>query len=96
MLDGASAGAKLAITDEGVVGGLGAGERLDAAVERDGRGLLAQGLSVVRSYSASGEMLGAELGVYIQAFATPPTMVIFGAIDFSVAVARLAESSAIR
>jgi xanthine dehydrogenase accessory factor len=90
LLDGPTAGTKLAVMEEGVAGGLGAGERLDAAVERDARGLLAQGLSVVRSYSSSGEMLGADLGVYIQAFASRPTMVIFGAIDFSVAVARLA------
>lgn len=90
LLDGPNAGTKLAVMEEGVAGGLGAGERLDAAVERDARGLLAQGLSVVRSYSSSGEMLGADLGVYIQAFASRPTMVIFGAIDFSVAVARLA------
>jgi xanthine dehydrogenase accessory factor len=35
-------------------------------------------------------MLGADLEVYIQAFSLAPTMVIFGAIDFSAAVAKLA------
>jgi xanthine dehydrogenase accessory factor len=35
--------------------------------------------------------MGADLRVYVQAFASPPSMVIFGAIDFSAAVARMAE-----
>jgi xanthine dehydrogenase accessory factor len=50
-----------------------------------------EGRSVVRSYSARGEVLGAELRVYIQAFASSPEMVIFGAIDFSAALAPLAK-----
>ncbi len=33
--------------------------------------------------------MGAELRVYIQGFASPPEIVIFGAIDFSAAVGRL-------
>jgi xanthine dehydrogenase accessory factor len=35
--------------------------------------------------------MGSELSVYIQGFASPPEIVIFGAIDFSVAVAGLAR-----
>jgi len=34
--------------------------------------------------------MGSDLAVYIQAFATPPRMVIFGAIDFSAEVAKVA------
>jgi xanthine dehydrogenase accessory factor len=90
VLDGDAAGAKTAVTPEGTVGDLGI-ERLDASVKRDALGCLDQGLSTVRSYSASGEVMGDELRVYIQGFASRPQMVIFGAIDFSVAVARLAR-----
>jgi xanthine dehydrogenase accessory factor len=90
LLDGDAAGAKMAVTEDGVVGTLGVTDLLDRSVERDARGSLDHGLSAVRSYSASGEVMGAELRVCIQAFATRPAMVIFGAIDFSVAVAKLA------
>src|SRR5262249_55000157 len=49
-----------------------------------------QGISTVRRYSATGETMGSEIRVYIQGFASPPEMVVFGAIDFSAAVAKLA------
>jgi xanthine dehydrogenase accessory factor len=96
LLDGEAAGAKMAITEDRVIGSLGVTGLLDSSVERDARGFLDQGLSAVRRYSASGEVMGSDLRVYIQGFATPPAMVIFGAIDFSVAVARLARELGFR
>ena len=90
LLEGDGAGAKLAILDDGVVGGLGVTELLDRSVERDARGQLDEGLSRVRRYGAGGEVMGADLAVYIQAFETRPRMVIFGAIDFSAEMAKLA------
>jgi xanthine dehydrogenase accessory factor len=91
LLDGQAAGAKLAVGEEGAVGGLGGIELLEASVTRDALGYLDQGISTVRRYSAEGEVMGSELRVYVQAFASPPQMVIFGAIDFSAAVGRLAR-----
>ena len=91
LLDGPGAGAKLAVTEDGVVGGLGVTELLDDGVARDARGFLDEGRSMVRSYSARGEVMGADLRVAIQAFATPPSMVVFGAIDFSAALAPIAS-----
>jgi len=91
LLDGERAGAKMAVLEDRVVGGLGVTERLDHAVEREARGFIDHGVSLVRRYSAKGEVMGSDIGVYIQAFSTPPAMVIFGAIDFSAAVARLAR-----
>lgn len=91
LLDGPAAGAKLAVTSDKAVGDLGGIEKLQMSVVRDARGCLDQGLSTVRSYSASGEVMGSDLRVYIQGFSSPPEMVIFGAIDFSVAVAKLAR-----
>ena len=91
LLDGERAGAKLAVTESGVVGSLGVTELLDRSVARDARGFLDEGISRVRRYGGGGEVMGDELAVYIQAFATRPRMIIFGAIDFSVAVARLAR-----
>ena len=89
VLDGEVAGSMMAVTEDGTVGGLGGIERLEATVTRDALGCLEQGLTTIRRYSASGEVMGSELSVYIQGFASPPEMVIFGAIDFSVAVAKL-------
>lgn len=91
VLDGEAAGAKLAVTETAVIGGLGGIDLLETSVKRDALGFLDQGLSTVRRYSAAGEVMGSEIRVYIQGFASRPNMVIFGAIDFSVAVARLAR-----
>ncbi|MEJ7798269.1 MAG: XdhC/CoxI family protein [Solirubrobacteraceae bacterium] len=90
LLDGDRAGAKLAVLDDEVVGGLGMSELLDRSVERDARGLLDEGVSRIRRYGAGGEVMGYALSVYVQAFSTPPEMVIFGAIDFSAEMAKLA------
>ena len=81
----------MAILDDGSVGSLGVTDLLDRSVERDARGQLDEGLSRVRRYGAGGEVMGSELAVYIQAFSTQPRMVIFGAIDFSAEMAKLAS-----
>src|SRR6516162_5280374 len=69
-------------------GTLDAGERLDQAVDDDARGMLAQGLTAVRHYGEHGERRGDDLSVFVQSFAPPPQMLVFGAIDFAAAVAR--------
>jgi xanthine dehydrogenase accessory factor len=69
-------------------GTLAAGERLDQAVDDDARGMLAQGLTAVRHYGEHGERRGDDLSVFVQSFAPPPRMLVFGAIDFAAAVAR--------
>jgi xanthine dehydrogenase accessory factor len=91
LLDGEGAGSKLAVLEDRVVGGLGVTELLDRSVEREARGFLDEGISRLRRYGAGGEVMGSELPVYIQAFSTHPSMVIFGAIDFSAAMARVAS-----
>ena len=72
-------------------GSLGSGERLDAAVDDDVRGMLAQGLTGVRRYGEHGERRGDELAVFVNSFAPPPRMLVFGAIDFAAAVARVGK-----
>jgi xanthine dehydrogenase accessory factor len=72
----------------GAMGTLGAGDRLDQAVDDDVRGMLAQGLTGVRRYGAHGERRGDDLAVFVHSFAPPPRMLVFGAIDFAAAVAR--------
>jgi len=75
----------------GASGSLGSGPRLDAAVDDDVRGMLAQGLTGIRRYGAHGERRGDELSVFVNSFAPPPRMLVFGAIDFAAAVARVGK-----
>lgn len=91
LLEGERAGTKMAITREGTAGGLGVTDLLDRSVERDALGQLDEGLSRIRRYGEGGEVMGSELPVYIQAFSTQPRMVIFGAIDFSAEMAKVAS-----
>jgi xanthine dehydrogenase accessory factor len=81
-------GARRIIRADAATGSLGAGDRLDAAVDDDARGMLAQGVTGVRHYGEHGERRLDDLSVFVQSFAPPPRMLVFGAIDFAAAVAR--------
>jgi xanthine dehydrogenase accessory factor len=83
-----TAGARRVIGPGTATGTLGSGNRLDAAVDDDVRGMLAQGLTGVRHYGEHGERRLDDLSVFVQSFAPPPRMLVFGAIDFAAAVAR--------
>jgi xanthine dehydrogenase accessory factor len=74
--------------DPAASGTLASGDRLDQAVDDDARGMLAQGLTGVRRYGPEGQRRQDELSVFVQSFAPPPRMLVFGAIDFAAAVAR--------
>lgn len=91
LVDGDAAGALVAVVGERLVGTLGQGGHLDRAVERDALGCLVHGSSVVRRFGSDGEVMGSDLRVFVHAFASPPEMIIFGAIDFSAATAQFAR-----
>lgn len=91
LVDGEAAGALVAVVGERLVGSLDQGARLDRAVERDALGCLVHGTSVVRRFGSDGEVMGSDLRVFVHAFASPPEMIIFGAIDFSAATAAFAR-----
>ena len=80
-------GARRVIRADAATGTLGAGDRLDEAVDDDVRGMLAQGLTGVRHYGEHGERRLDDLSVFVQSFALP-RMLVFGAIGFAAAVAR--------
>ncbi|GGF53452.1 xanthine dehydrogenase [Marmoricola endophyticus] len=71
-----------------VTGGIGS-PRADAAVADDSLGLLAQGRNATLTYGPDGERRGEGMRVFVWAFAPPPRMLVFGAIDFAAAVARV-------
>ena len=50
--------------------------------------MLAQGLPASAGTARDGERRRDELAVFVQSFAPPPRMLVFGAIDFAAAVAR--------
>ena len=85
-------GARRVIYADGTTSGtLGAGDRLDEAVDDDARGMLAQGQTAIRRYGTQGERRHDELAVFVNSFAPPPRMMVFGAIDFAAAVARVGK-----
>jgi xanthine dehydrogenase accessory factor len=90
LLEGPGAGAQMVVTEDGTVGSLGGSDLLETTVEREARGFMDQGRSAVRRYSRKGEVMGSDIGVSFQVFGPPPSMVVFGAIDFSAALAKLA------
>ncbi len=63
--------------------------RADAAVTDDALGLLAAGRTDTLSYGPDGERRGEGMRVFVAAFAPAPRMLVFGAIDFAAAVARV-------
>ncbi len=64
-------------------------QRLDDAVAADARGMLAAGRTGMLHVGHDGERRGDDLGLFVNAFAPRARMVVFGAIDFAAAVARV-------
>src|ERR687890_229563 len=75
---------------EPVAGTLGT-DRADSAVADDARGLLAAGRTETLGYGPDGERRGEGMRVLVQSFAPAPRMLVFGAIDFAAAVARVSS-----
>jgi xanthine dehydrogenase accessory factor len=63
--------------------------RADDAVHDDVLGLLALGNNATLTYGPDGERRGEGMRVFVWAFAPKPRMLVFGAIDFAAAVARV-------
>jgi xanthine dehydrogenase accessory factor len=63
--------------------------RLDDAVAADARGMLAAGRTGMLHFGHDGERRGDDLELFVSSFAPPARMVVFGAIDFAAAVARV-------
>lgn len=64
---------------------------LDRVVRRDVLGELAAGQTLVRHYGAEGQAREDTVSVFIESFAPPPQMLIFGAVDFTAGLAKVAK-----
>jgi xanthine dehydrogenase accessory factor len=90
VVSGRGAGAKALITPSDALGSLG-DEGLDRAVIGDARAMLMHGRTGTRHFGERGEQRDDAVEVFIQSFAPPPRMYVFGAIDFSRATVRIGK-----
>ncbi len=97
VIEGPHVGAKLLVEPAvGAAGSLGHSE-LDRVVTRDALAELEAARSGVRSYGPEGQVTPEDLvdqptvRVFIESHAPPPQMWIFGAVDFTAALARVAK-----
>jgi xanthine dehydrogenase accessory factor len=90
VVEGPSSGAKALVTPSSVLGSFG-NDALDRATVGDARAMLVNGTTGIRHYGPEGEERGDALEVFVQSFAPPPRMYVFGAIDFSRATVRIGK-----
>lgn len=91
IVEGIQAGAKMLVSkDAPSVGSLGSTE-LDRVVNRDAQGLLAQRLNELCHYGGNGERRQTDVAVFIESFAPPPHLIVFGAVDFTRSLCKLGK-----
>ncbi|MEU7971339.1 XdhC family protein [Micromonospora sp. NPDC049089] len=81
---------QLVIWPDRVAGSLGAPD-LDDAAARQATGMLALGVTGTIHLGQQGQQRGDEVAVFVQSYVPPPRMIIFGAIDFAAAMARIGK-----
>ena len=91
VIDGAHVGATLLLRPyEAPLGSLGDPD-LDRVAGRDALAELESGRTGVRHYGEQGQANETAVSVFIESFALPPRMSIFGAVDFTAALAKVAK-----
>jgi xanthine dehydrogenase accessory factor len=91
VIDGPNVGAKLLVRVDAPAEGTLGNADLDRVVARDALGELESGLTSTRHYGAHGEAREEVVSVFIESFAQPPRMIIFGAVDFTAALVKVAK-----
>ncbi|MES2094074.1 MAG: XdhC/CoxI family protein [Actinomycetota bacterium] len=81
-------GRHLVVRPEGHAGDLGS-ERANRAVSEDAFGLLGAGRNATTTYGPDGQHSGEGMRVFVASYAPRPRMLVFGAVDFAAALARL-------
>ncbi|HWD79070.1 MAG TPA: XdhC/CoxI family protein [Kribbella sp.] len=81
-------GRRVIVRPDGQAGSVGS-ERADDAIVDDARGLLANGRTETLEYGPDGQRRGEGMRVFVSSYAPVPRLLVFGAIDFAAAVARL-------
>ena len=91
VVAGPNVGAKLMVQPGAEPVGTLGDPGLDRVVTRDALGELEAGLTSTRHYGEHGEAREETVSVFIEVFALPPRMIIFGAVDFTAALAKIAK-----
>ncbi|MET1000274.1 MAG: XdhC/CoxI family protein [Acidimicrobiia bacterium] len=91
VVAGPHVGAKLLVQPDAAPAGTLGHPDLDRVVARDALGELEAGLTSTRHYGEHGEAREEAVTVFIESFALPPRMIIFGAVDFTAALTRVAK-----
>jgi len=97
VIDGPGLGGRLLVGPEAPPQGTLGHPELDRIVTRDALGELEAGNTLVRHYGPTGETTPEDLqntptvSIFIESFAPPPQMWIFGAVDFTAALAKVAK-----
>lgn len=91
VIEGPNIGAKIIVGDAIEPNGTLGDPDLDRVVTRDTIGELAGGRTGVRHYGSHGEARETVVSVFIESFAPPPQMLVFGAVDFTAALVRVAK-----
>ena len=91
VVAGPNPGRKVLVTADGSVEGSLGDPDLERVVVRDAAGELAAGRTGVRHYGEHGEAREDIVTVSFETFAPPPLMLVFGAVDFTAALVRVAK-----
>ena len=91
VIEGPNAGSKLLVRPDGRASGSLGDANLDRVAARDACGELEAGLTSTRHYGAHGEARERDVSVFIESFTLPPRMIIFGAVDFTAALGKVAK-----
>jgi xanthine dehydrogenase accessory factor len=91
MLEGPEPGANVLVRPGvAAIGTLGDLD-LDRVVMRDALAELSAGITTTRHYGFRGEARRQDVAVFIESFAPPPQMIVFGAVDFTAALVKVAK-----
>ncbi len=90
VIQGPGTGGKMLVSPEDHVGSAG-NEDLDRAIVEVARAMLEGGKTGTVHYGPRGQRRMEDVSVFVQSFAPPPKMYVFGAIDFASAVARIGK-----
>jgi xanthine dehydrogenase accessory factor len=91
VVGGPGTGSTVVAWPDGRTAGTTGDADLDRVVVRDALAELASGFTVTRHYGPHGEARQDEVTVFIESYAPAPQLVIFGAVDFTAALARVGK-----
>jgi len=91
VVEGPGLGGKLLVRPDVEPSGTLGDPDLDRVAARDALGELAAGTTGVRHYGPQGQANEVAVAVFVESFAPPPQLLIFGAVDFTGALARVGK-----